>query len=1260
MNRGGAHRRTSSALAALLVAALAAGAAQGATLDRPVRGAGSEQTGRAYAGERMILRLRPEFAHAAYAEFARERDPARRAAMRSVRLDALSARLAGARLEPEFPGETPGANPDLTTFWVAHLGGRVPLESALDLARASYEVLEASPIHLIPVDEMTLTDLGPAPGAPLGAGSAASLPRDGLYAAAPNDSMWGISYWLHQASRRDLHVLEAWDITRGDSTSIIAVLDTGVLRYHPDLGGTVAGEWGNLWTNRAERFGLPAVDDDGNGYIDDVWGWDYVALDSAAVALPNEDWRDEDNDPNDFAVHGTAVAGVAAAMANNISGTTGVAPGARIMALRIGYSSPYNAAGVVDLSYAARAILYAVRNGATVINCSFSSDQQPDLSAAVTAATAAGVLVIAAGGNNNSNHYLGDRADVVSVASTDQNDRVTFFSTRAFWVDMCAPGQSIATTTLRATGTDSIGRRTPHYSNAEAGTSFSSPMVAAAAAMMQTDRRARGLAPYTPFLAHLRLTETADNIIPPNTGSGFGTGRLNVERLLTDPPLSTGFPAGAATIGPSVVIPTQSGAPWVAYATADSALLIMNAIHGDTVRRVPLGSLPVGGIAAAELGGGRGTGLFIALSDGRITGHYSTGEPIPGWPVDATTTRGEFEAMPALGDLEGDGTTEVVWGGDDGSVWAWRADGTRVAGFPRRAGTAGRNLRVALGNLNGTPGLEIVVTSNNYALYAFRGDGTPIPGWPVIIGDEPTAPVIMRFGTNPSPAVVVAAATELRAYGPTGVLRFRRDLPSRVAQDLAAGDLNGDGRDEIVALMDAPDQIASFDTSGTLISSRLLFVHSWGPPLIGPLATGSGAQVMFPSPDPRGYSRLYAFTSTFGDLRGWPKAGRPSRAPSMADVDGDTATEIAAGSGGEDGLIYLYDAGPGTWRPAAAHWTTTRANFARTGSRLDAPVITPGDDVGPAAVATLTNEEPGSHEVMLRWQAPMDPGGRPRVDRYEVRRSASPLDASNFAAADLVSQDLVPGDPGAAESLLVTGLPEGERFWFALRSRDLQGNWSQVSNSIDLMTVTRTPSVVEDLRVVAGGDSSLTLAWTASGDDGRIGRPALYRIRLAAAPLDSASFANATFGVDAPATVDAGGGERYTIDKLPRGRRFWIGLRAVDAAGNASAISNSVTPAVGRLALVAGVALLPSRSPSRLPVEIEWQGDPAFRGAPQTLTIFDVSGRIQKFVSLPPEPSGVVAWDGRTRDGFEARAGVYFVRLTSGPFSARGRIVLLR
>ena len=134
-----------------------------------------------------------------------------------------------------------------------------------------------------------------------------------------------------------------------------------------------------------------------------------------------------------------------------------------------------------------------------------------------------------------------------------------------------------------------------------------------------------------------------------------------------------------------------------------------------------------------------------------------------------------------------DGDTEVVWGGDDGQVWAFHADGRRLDNFPRRVGATGANLRVALGNLDGQPGAEIVVTSNQLSVHALRFDGSQVTGWPYYVGAPPTSPVIMRLGSNPEPAVVFAADNGLWGLSRNGSRRFLSAMPAPNLQELAAG-----------------------------------------------------------------------------------------------------------------------------------------------------------------------------------------------------------------------------------------------------------------------------------------------------------------------------------------------------------------------------------------------------------------------------------------------------------------------------------------
>jgi subtilisin family serine protease len=414
--------------------------------------------------DRALVRLAPEAARAALAARAGAALPA------GGRLDRLgvgpldrAAGELGLRFEPEFRGEPVAQDPaGFASFYVVHLPEGLDLAATLERLRGLEGVRSAEPIAILPVS------------------------------AVPNDSLWSESWWYAQATGHDVHADEAWDVTTGDTSIVVGILDTGVIPYHPDLGGRVAGRSGQIWTNRVEKAGVAGVDDDGNGYVDDVHGWDFVALGATpADSLPEEDYLDEDPDPNDYAGHGTMVAGLVGALTDNTIGVAGMAWQVRLMPLRIGWAETTGPLGYVDMTFVARAIRYATRNGAGVLNLSFQSLAQSDLTAALDDAIRSGVVVVSASGNNDQPCDIAQRPDVIAVGATDAADVVPYFSTRGDWVDLSAPGVSIASTFRQRISLpdDSLGYRQPGY-GALSGTSFSSPLVSGAVALVAAIGRA--------------------------------------------------------------------------------------------------------------------------------------------------------------------------------------------------------------------------------------------------------------------------------------------------------------------------------------------------------------------------------------------------------------------------------------------------------------------------------------------------------------------------------------------------------------------------------------------------------------------------------------------------------------------------------------------------------------------------------------------------------------------------------------------------
>ncbi|MEE3212813.1 MAG: S8 family serine peptidase, partial [Actinomycetota bacterium] len=242
--------------------------------------------------------------------------------------------------------------------------------------------------------------------------SVADLPSDPRL-----DELWGLT------GGNGIDAPGAWAHSLGDPSVVVAVIDTGVDLDHPDLEA-------NIWTNPGE-IADNGIDDDANGYIDDLHGWDFV---------------NNDADPNDDHDHGTHVAGTIAGVANDV-GVVGVAPGVRIMALKF-----LSASGGGYSSDAVSALSYAISNGASISNNSWGGGGSSGaMSGMLDQAAAADHLFVAAAGNNGSDNDASPTYPasypqdiVLTVASTQiDGNRSSFSNYGELGVDVAAPGSAI-------------------------------------------------------------------------------------------------------------------------------------------------------------------------------------------------------------------------------------------------------------------------------------------------------------------------------------------------------------------------------------------------------------------------------------------------------------------------------------------------------------------------------------------------------------------------------------------------------------------------------------------------------------------------------------------------------------------------------------------------------------------------------------------------------------------------------------------------
>lgn len=369
--------------------------------------------------------------------------------------------------------------------------------------------LKTAPVYLVAAENGTLSTADAIMSAyrlgfPQAAGQKGTAERDYLVFPTlfPTDTSFTQLWGLHNTGQTggiadaDIDAPEAWDITTGSREVLVGVIDTGVDRSHPDL-------LANMWTNPGEIPGN-SIDDDGNGFVDDVHGWDFFS---------------NDNNPTDEEGHGTHCAGTIGGVGNNVTGVTGVCWQVSIVGLR--FLGPSGG----STSDAIEAVNYSRDLGVDLTSNSWGGGGFSSLlQTAIASAGAAEQLFIAAAGNDGSNTDLSPQYPagyalntIVSVASSTHSDtRSSFSNYGATTVDLAAPGSSIYSTVP--------GSSYATYS----GTSMATPHVSGAVALLKS---------IDPAMAaeeiKTRLLETVDPVTAFSTNTLSG-GRLNVARLIEE------------------------------------------------------------------------------------------------------------------------------------------------------------------------------------------------------------------------------------------------------------------------------------------------------------------------------------------------------------------------------------------------------------------------------------------------------------------------------------------------------------------------------------------------------------------------------------------------------------------------------------------------------------------------------------------------------------------------------------------------------
>lgn len=478
-------------------------------------------------------------------------------------------------------------------------------------------------------------------------------------AATPNDSLFGSLWGLHNTGQSggtadaDIDGAEAWDVRTDSSSVIVGVVDTGIDYLHEDIRD-------NMWTNAGE---IPdnGIDDDGNGYVDDFYGYDFY---------------NDDSDPMDDNRHGTHVSGTIGAKGNNSVGVAGVGWDASLMALKICSGS-----GGCSVAAAVEAMNYARNNGAKVTNHSWGgSFTFAPLQNAINAFHNAGGITVAAAGNHGTSNDDGNFSpanmdNVIAVAASDRNDNLASFSGFGTQnVEIAAPGVSTLSTIPRSeTGVSRYGTLS--------GTSMASPHVAGAFAILMAEYPDES---NDEIIARMMANTDSDILGPDDQRTGglqghqTTFGRLNLDKAIR-------ADDGGDSDGPRITSAEWSGendGVDEVLVTFDESLAVNTFTIDDVSLSGPAGSITVDSVT--EVAGSNGTQFEVTFAEQTETGTYSMDI---GPDIEDTAGNAMDQDMDGTGGEAGDDVFSTSHSIDAVKVFEWTGNQQLRDAYSRRRRT---------------------------------------------------------------------------------------------------------------------------------------------------------------------------------------------------------------------------------------------------------------------------------------------------------------------------------------------------------------------------------------------------------------------------------------------------------------------------------------------------------------------------------------------------------------------------------------------